>query len=122
LAEASTPYGYDAFENVINSLFDGIRLYRGKGLAAFLKAIGFIIPLMDSDLASTYTKMVIPALRREFATPDEEMKKIILKVVKQCVSTEGVDANFIRNELLPDFFKHFWSKEWLLIERIINNL
>jgi len=114
LAEASTPYGYDAFENVINSLFDGIRLYRGKGLAAFLKAIGFIIPLMDSDLASTYTKMVIPALRREFATPDEEMKKIILKVVKQCVSTEGVDANFIRNELLPDFFKHFWSRRMAL--------
>ena len=32
----------------------------------------------------------------EFQSPDEEMKKIGLKVVKQCVSTEGVEANYIR--------------------------
>jgi splicing factor 3B subunit 1 len=30
---------------------DGISIYRGKALAAFLKAIGFIIPLMDSEHA-----------------------------------------------------------------------
>lgn len=44
-------------------------------------------------------------LRREFATPDEEMKKIVLKVVKQCVGTEGVEPDYIRAEILPDFFK-----------------
>jgi len=36
---------------------------------------------------------------REFANPDEEMKKIVLKVVKQCVSTEGVDADYVRKEV-----------------------
>jgi hypothetical protein len=32
---------------------------------------------------------VTPTLVREFASSDEEMKKIVLKVVKQCVGTEG---------------------------------
>ncbi len=74
-------------------------------LAAFLKAIGHIIPLMDAEHAFYYTKEVMVVLRREFGTPDEEMKKIVLKVVKQCVGTEGVEPDYIRAEILPDFFK-----------------
>jgi splicing factor 3B subunit 1 len=49
-------------------------------LAAFLKAIGCIIPLMDAMYASYYTREVMIVLVREFQTPDEEMKKIVLKV------------------------------------------
>jgi hypothetical protein len=49
-------------------------------LAAFLKAIGCIIPLMDAMYASYYTREVMLVLVREFQTPDEEMKKIVLKV------------------------------------------
>lgn len=59
----------------------GIRTHRGKGLAAFLKAIGFLIPLMDAEYASYYTKEVMLILIREFVSPDEEMKKIVLKVI-----------------------------------------
>jgi splicing factor 3B subunit 1 len=65
---------------VLRPLWYGIRQHRGKGLAAFLKAIGFIIPLMDAEYASYYTKEVMVILIREFASPDEEMKKIVLKV------------------------------------------
>ena len=46
-------------------------------------------------------------MKREFSTSDEEMKKIVLKVVKQCVSTEGVTAKFIREEIKKDFFAKF---------------
>ncbi len=42
--------------------------------------------------------MVLPTCR-EFQTPDEEMKKIVLKVVKQCVGTEGVEPDYIRAEV-----------------------
>jgi splicing factor 3B subunit 1 len=51
-------------------------------LAAFLKAIGFIILLMDPEYASYNTKEVTVILIREFQTSNE-MKKIVLKVVKQ---------------------------------------
>ena len=50
-----------------------------------MKAIGYIIPLMDSDHSLEYTKEVMDILKREFSTPEDEMKKIVLKVVKQCV-------------------------------------
>ena len=36
---------------------------------------------MDSEHAFYYTREVMAVLRREFASPDEEMKKIVLKVV-----------------------------------------
>ena len=86
-------------------------------LASFLKAIGFIIPLMDAMYASYYTKEVMVILIREFQTRDEEMKKIVLKVVKQCVGTEGVERDYIRNEILPEFFRNFWVRRMALDRR-----
>eukprot|EP00983_Pelagomonas_calceolata_P082536 1155956-Pelagomonas_calceolata.AAC.15 len=60
------------------------------------------------------TALVMIVLKREFATPDEEMKKIVLKVVKQCVSTEGVESDYIKTEILPEFFKAFWVRRMAL--------
>ena len=149
-----------------------MRLLRGKVLAAFLKAVGFIVPLMDAEYAAYYTREVMAILVREFATPDEEMKKIVLKasegegvrvgggrralgraarlgtppsaqphptlprpplprqtpplpppqnpssqVVKQCVGTDGVDAAYVRAEVLPDFFRCFWVRRMALDRR-----
>ena len=108
LAEASAPYGIESFDSVLRPLWIGIRQHRGKGLAAFLKAIGFIIPLMDPEYASYYTKEVTVILIREFQSSDEEMKKIVLKVVKQCAATEGVTPAYIKDDILPEFFKAFW--------------
>ncbi|CAI5930183.1 unnamed protein product [Closterium sp. NIES-64] len=178
LAEASAPYGIESFDSVLKPLWKGIRAHRGKVLAAFLKAIGFIIPLMDAMYASYYNprggswghmcgvhhrglmgahgahggicvgfiiplmdamyasyytrevmvvlirefqspdkemkkivlKVVMVVLIREFQSPDEEMKKIVLKVVKQCVGTDGVEPDYIRTEILPEYFKHFWQE------------
>ena len=117
LAEAAAPYGIESFDSVLKPLWKGIRSHRGKVLAAFLKAIGFIMPLMDALDASYYTKEVMRLLIREFQSPDEEMKKIVLKVVKQCVSTEGVEADYIRSDILPEFFKHFWVRRMALDRR-----
>ncbi|EEE56282.1 hypothetical protein OsJ_05340 [Oryza sativa Japonica Group] len=117
LAEAAAPYGIESFDTVLKPLWKGIRSNRGKVLAAFLKAIGFIIPLMDALYASYYTKEVMQILIREFQSPDEEMKKIVLKVVKQCVSTEGVEADYIWNDILPEFFHHFWVRRMALDRR-----
>ena len=56
LAEAATPYGIESFDSVIKPIWKGIRTHRGKGLAAFLKAIGYLIPLMDAEYANYYTR------------------------------------------------------------------
>ncbi|KAK9494762.1 armadillo-type protein [Lipomyces doorenjongii] len=117
LAEAAAPYGIESFDSVLEPLWLGIRRHRGKGLAAFLKCIGFIIPLMDPEYANYYTKEVMVILIREFNSPDEEMKKIVLRVVQQCASTEGVTAQYLREEVLPSFFKSFWVRRMALDRR-----
>ena len=136
LAEAAASYGIESFDNVLKPLWLGIRLHRGKGLEVFLKAIGFIIPLM---YASYYTKEVTVILIREFQTSDEEMTKILLKVVKQCAATEDVTLQYIKQDILPNLFKLFWVRRLAqvveatvklaqkagvaeIVERIVNDL
>ena len=80
LAEAAAPYGIESFENVLKPLWLGIRQHRGKGLAAFLKAIGFIIPLMDTDSTLYFVKEVTPTLVREFQSADDEMRLSLIHI------------------------------------------
>ncbi|KAJ6576664.1 armadillo-type protein [Mycena vulgaris] len=117
LAEAAAPYGIESFGSVLEPLWSGIRVHRGKGLAAFLKAVGFIVPLMDPDYASSFTKHAMQVLIREFKTSDEEMKKIVLKVVKQCVTTEGVTREYVQQDVMPQFFMAFWMRRMALDRR-----
>jgi len=117
LAEAANPYGIESFDSVIRPLWKGAMEHHGKALAAFLKAIGFVIPLMEENYASHYTRLVMPILLREFHSPDEEMKRIVLKVIQQCVATAGVEPDYIRTEILPEFFKNFWIRRMALDRR-----
>lgn len=117
LAEASAPHGIESFESVLSPLWKGLRQMRGKSLAAALKAVGHIIVLMDGEMASFYTKEVMSVLIREFQSPDDEMKKIVLRVVKQCSAQAGVSAAYLKSEVLPDFFKCFWVRRMALDRR-----
>ncbi len=117
LAEASAPYGIEAFDAVLKDLYYGIRKHRGKGLAAFLKAIGFMLPLMDASIASFYVREVMVILIREFASPDDEMKRIVLRVVQQAVGAEGVTPAYVRDEILPEYFRNFWTRRMALEKR-----
>ncbi|CAN0212146.1 unnamed protein product, partial [Laminaria digitata] len=45
------------------------------------------------------------------------MKKIVLKVVKQCVGTDGVDAAYVKEEILPEYFRAFWVRRMALDRR-----
>jgi splicing factor 3B subunit 1 len=122
LAEASSPYGIECFKPVVPSLWAGVMAHRGDVLSAFLKAIGFIIPLMDLEDANKYTREVMLVLIREFSTPDEEMKRTVLKVVSKCVSTPGVEAAYIRDEVLPPFFRNLWVVRNALDKRNYSHL
>lgn len=122
LAEAAHPYGIESFDAVIRPLWKGAMEHHGKALAAFLKAIGFVIPLMEENYASHYTRLVMPILLREFHAPDEEMKRIVLKVIQQCVATAGVEPDYIRTEILPEFFKNFWIRRMALDRRNYNQV
>ena len=34
--------------------------------------------------------------------------------MKQCVGTEGVESDYIKLEILPEFFKCFWNRRMAL--------
>lgn len=92
-------------------------MHRNRVLASYLKAIGCIIPLMDATYANYYTRELFVILLREFRTPDEEMKKIVLKVVARVVQTEGVSSEYIKSQVLEVFFKSFWIRRMALDKR-----
>jgi splicing factor 3B subunit 1 len=117
LAEAAAPYGIESFDNILSPLWIGARKSRGKGLAAFLKAVGYIIPLMDEEYANYYTEQIMEILLREFGSPDEEMKKVVLKVLSQAASTNGVTKAYLLNRVCDDFFKAFWVRRMALDKR-----
>ncbi|KAF2266074.1 ARM repeat-containing protein [Lojkania enalia] len=117
LAEAASPYGIESFDPILNPLWTGARRQRGKSLASFLKAIGYIIPLMDEEYSNYFTSQIMEIVIREFQSPDEEMKKVVLKVVSQCSITAGVTPVYLRDNVLPEFFKHFWVRRMALDKR-----
>ena len=117
LAEASNPFGIESFDDILNPLWTGARKQRGKGLAGFLKAVGYIIPLMDEEYSNYYTSQIMEILLREFQSPDEEMKKVVLKVISQCAGTSGVTAQYLKETVLTDFFKSFWVRRMALDKR-----
>lgn len=117
LAEAATPYGIESFDDILNPLWNGARKQRGKGLAAFLKAVGYVVPLMDEEFANYYVSQIMEILLREFSSPDEEMKKVVLKVLSQCANTNGVTAGYLKDNVLDEFFKAFWVRRMALDKR-----
>lgn len=122
LAEAAAPYGIESFDAVISPLWKGVRTHPGKALAAFIKAIGCLVPLMDAEYANYYTREVMAVLVVQFQTADEDMKRIVLKVIKQCIGTDGVEPAFVRAEILPEFFMRFWVRRMALDKRNYSQL
>lgn len=45
------------------------------------------------------------------------MKKIVLKVVKQCVGSDGVEAPYVKTVILGEFFKAYWNRRMALDRR-----
>ncbi|SCU86572.1 LANO_0C08460g1_1 [Lachancea nothofagi CBS 11611] len=118
LAQSTFPYGIDTFNVVLEPLWRGIRTHRGRALASFLRALGFLIPLMDAEYAGYYTQEVMRIVRREFHSPDDEMKKAVLLVLQKCCSTEGLTHKEIKEEVMPEFFRNFWNRRIALDRQI----
>lgn len=102
---------------MLKPLWEGLRQNRGKALAALLKAIGSLLPLMEPEYAGHYTRQLMPTLLREYASNDDEMTRTCLLVTARAVAADGVEASYVRDAMLPDFFRHFWSRRVALDRR-----
>ncbi|KAF0973553.1 hypothetical protein FDP41_008257 [Naegleria fowleri] len=122
LAQSSAPFGIESFDCVLKPLWKGLSTSKGKMLAAYIKAVGHIIPLMDPVQAKKYTNAVIEHIVRQYDTQEEEMKRIVLKAIAQCVATEGIDATFVKQNIIPKFFSSFWDRSMVNDRRNYNQL
>ena len=114
LAEASYPYGIDFYNDITKYLFEGIKIYKGKLLASYFKAIGNIIVLMDDEVATRSAKIILPILKKDFISPDENIRRVILTVLKQCLMANGIDYSYVKEEISADFFSNFWNRRMAL--------
>ena len=114
LAEASYPYGIDYYNDIIKYLFEGIKIYKGKLLASYFKAIGNIIILMDDEVATRSAKIILPILKKDFISPDENIRRVILNVLKQCLLVNGIDYSYVKEEITGEFFSNFWNRRMAL--------
>ena len=114
LAEASYPYGIDYYNEIIKYLFDGIKIYKGKLLSSYFKAIGNIIVLMDDEVATRSAKNILPILKKDFISPDENIRRVVLNVLKQCLLVNGIDYSYVKEEICSEFFANFWNRRMAL--------
>lgn len=114
LAESVKPYGIESFESILEPAWVGLKNHRGRALAGFLKCIGSIIPLMCHDpnyeeYANYYTSELVSVITREFNSPDEDMKKSILRIMMNLPLSKSLIPEYDRQIIKP-FLRYFWNR------------
>lgn len=118
LAEASAPFGIDSFGAVLSRLWVGLAGSQSRLMAAYLQAVSSIIPLMPEKYASEYITLVMNVVMVQFENPEEEMKRTLLKVIKQCLDNQEIKPSFVIEKMLSRFWDSFWIRK-LTIDRLI---
>lgn len=114
LADSVHPYGIDAFEQILEPAWAGVKHHRGRALAAFLRCIGLLIPLMAHDpqyveYSNYYTRELMGVMVREFSSPDDDMRKSLLRLVASMPLTKSIFPNF-RKQVFAPFLQNFWTR------------
>ncbi|KZO90182.1 hypothetical protein CALVIDRAFT_531618 [Calocera viscosa TUFC12733] len=117
---ATAPYRIKTFNAVLKPLWLGIHQHRGKGLVPFLKSYQVHHTPDGPKYAFYDTKLIIVIWIHEGS--DEMMKKIILKVVKQCVAMDRVTPACIKHDILPEFLKVFGVQRMALDQKNLKQM
>lgn len=126
MADTVNPYGIEAFEPILEPLWVGIKKQRGKPLAAFIKCLGSIIPLLEYDrnyeeYKNYYTRELIGVMSREFNSQDDEMKATILRVLQKLPLSRQLIKNYEKTIIVP-FLRYFWNRRTASDTRILHYL
>ncbi|RKP29773.1 ARM repeat-containing protein [Metschnikowia bicuspidata] len=129
LAECVAPYGADAFERMVEPAWNGLKTHRGRSLAAFVRCMGALIALLaasadHADHANYYTRELMGVVTREFGSPDEDMRRAVLRALVAMPISPALFPDYRRTMLAP-FFHSFWTRRtaldasavaWLVVE------
>lgn len=114
LAEASSPYGVESFTPVLDSLWIGVRKYKGRVFASYLQALGSLVPLMDPQTAKFYNKQVMEIAVKELGNPVEQVRRAVLSVIVHCCSSDTLDSAYVKSNVLTPFFDNLWLRRLAL--------
>lgn len=117
IAEATYPYGIEELAPLVDVICDECQRGIGSTAAPFIQAFGALVPLMAPYDAQSRTALMMPNLVNQFSTPEDEYRRVLLTVVRQCVSAEGVTPYFIHQTILEPFFEGFWRVRRLAADR-----
>lgn len=109
LAEASFPFGKDMFKSTMDDFWPIIRKERGKTFAACLKAFGNVVPLLEVEYCNFYTEKLSSKIISEFDSPDDDLRRVIMQVLRQLSRCRAMDDEFWMRSVCPRFFDQFWS-------------
>lgn len=126
LADSVRPYGIEAFEIVLEPAWGGLKNHRGRGLAAFLRAIGSMVPLMAhnpsyEEYSNYYMRELMKVMTREFRSPDEDMKKSILRCLLLLPISRAVFPKY-KQQIVQPFLNNFWTRKVALDSLQLCNL
>lgn len=126
LADNVKPYGIEYFEPALEPAWLGLRKHRGKGLASFLRCISSIIALMTFDpnyeeYSNYYTKEIMRIIVREFNSPDEDMRKSILKIMSTLPLSRRLIPNY-NVEIIEPFLKFYWNRKTASDSKMLGRL
>lgn len=108
-ADVCAPYGIEHFAPLMKVVREECRRGVGSTAAAFLRAFGAIVPLMEPRDSQQYTADIMTTLVNQFSTPEPELQRIMINVIRKCVEAKGVVAEFVRGVMVAPFFAGFWE-------------
>uniref|UniRef100_A0A7S1W9J5 Splicing factor 3B subunit 1 domain-containing protein n=1 Tax=Neobodo designis TaxID=312471 RepID=A0A7S1W9J5_NEODS len=109
LAEACHPHGIEEFIPVLGPIRKECRNNRGKVLSACLRAMGSLIALMPPVDAMDYAQNTLDTISRAFSTVDEDLRKVVIRVVQQLARHSGITREFLLGSISGPFFAAFWT-------------
>jgi splicing factor 3B subunit 1 len=122
LAEACHPHGIDEFVPVLGPIRKECRNNRGKVLGACLRAMGSLIALMSAADAMDYAQHTLDTITRAFATVDEDLRRVVIRVVQQLARHSGITREFLLGSISGPFFAAFWTVRLAIDRRTIRSL
>lgn len=96
IADACAPYGIDELGVLVDVVCKECHKGLGSTAGPFLQAFGALVGLMSTYDAQIRIAAMMPTLVNQFNTPEDEYRKVMLNVVRRCVSADGVSGAFIR--------------------------
>lgn len=110
LADTVAPFGIEAFDPLLDSLWSGARRRRGRPKISFLRTLSSIVSLSSpetaSELANPILEIALNLLAPEECSGELDVHRQVLSIIRKCVPYAD---RILIDEFVPQLFARFWT-------------